>query len=267
MAELKSYVCPNCGANTTNAQNCEYCGSLLVRFVEKGIDLSHSNYLNNNEVFPGLIEELKRNLKLQEENPDLVVVTDLFKETATGDKSAVSIISSLLWADGTDSPEFVRSKGKKQLCITNGFDTYTDVSLAKEFNDEVNAQLAKFRQLDSFPLFTAHNCTYTDEYGFSRYGREYAINFGEDAEGAARLVSEILIKVEGWSPADSYDMFTNAGADVYCARDAWDVAHGFAEASDSQQTSSFGIDSNILQIIGWVVAVIFVVLTAFGGCE
>ena len=66
MSELKTFVCPNCGANTTNAQNCEYCGSLLVRFVEKGIDLSHTTYLNNDAVFPGLITQLKYNLKLQE---------------------------------------------------------------------------------------------------------------------------------------------------------------------------------------------------------
>ena len=163
--ELKTYVCPNCGANTTNAQNCEYCGSLLVRFVEKGIDLSHTSYLNNNAVFPGLVEELKRNLKLQSENLNVVVVTDMLKETATGNKSCISIISSLLWADDTESPEFNRSEGKKQLCISIGFDTYTDVANHKEFNDEMDAQLARFRQLDSFPLFTAHNCTYEDEYG------------------------------------------------------------------------------------------------------
>lgn len=31
MEGVKSYTCPNCGANTTNAEKCEYCGSLLVR--------------------------------------------------------------------------------------------------------------------------------------------------------------------------------------------------------------------------------------------
>ena len=259
--ELKTYVCPNCGANTTNAQNCEYCGSLLVRFVEKGIDLSHTSYLNNDAVFPGLVEELKRNLKLQEETPGVAVSTDLFKETETGFDS-LCIMSGLMWEDGIVSPQFKQGT-KKRLCIIISFDPYTDVSLDKEFNDEVNAQLAKFRQLDSFPLFTAHNCTYTDFAGQSRYGREYAINFGEDAEGAVRLVSEILIKVKGWSPTDQYDMYTNIGVDnIDRAREAWKVAHGFAG-----QTSFFGIDSNILQIIGWVVAVIIVVLTAFGGCE
>jgi hypothetical protein len=62
----------------------------------------------------------------------------------------------------------------------------------------------------------------------SRYGREYAINFGTDAEGAARLISEVLIKVEGWSPTDTYDMFTNVGDNVERARKAWDEAHGFS---------------------------------------
>ncbi len=68
--------CPNCGANATNHQNCEYCGSLLVRFVEKGIDLSKTTYMTNEGVFPGLAEELHRNLRLQKDNPD-VVVTDI----------------------------------------------------------------------------------------------------------------------------------------------------------------------------------------------
>lgn len=29
--QIKTVVCPNCGANATNLQNCEYCGSMLVR--------------------------------------------------------------------------------------------------------------------------------------------------------------------------------------------------------------------------------------------
>ena len=220
--ELKSFVCPNCGANTTNAQNCEYCGSLLVRFVERGIDLSHTSYTNNSGVFPGLIEELNRNLKLQEENPGIFVVTDLMKMVDTYGSSAISILSGLKWSDGTVSPEFDGST-KKQLCIALGFATYTDVSepVLKEFNQGEDAKLAKFRQLDSFPLFTPHSGAYVNEQGNSRYAREYAINFGEDAEGAARLVSEILIKVEGWSPTDTYDMFTNVGVDnVNRARNA-----------------------------------------------
>ncbi len=34
--QVQTIVCPNCGANATNHHNCEYCGSLLVRFASTG---------------------------------------------------------------------------------------------------------------------------------------------------------------------------------------------------------------------------------------
>ena len=250
--ELKTYVCPNCGANTTNTQNCEYCGSLLVRFVEKGIDLSHTSYLNNNAVFPGLVEELKRNLELQSENPRDFIATDLYKvKHDYGD--VITIMKKFRWNDGTVSPEFYGKK--KGLCIALDFNTYMDVANYKKYNDEQDAELAKFRQLDSFPLFTAHNGTYKSG-GISMYERSYAINFGEDAEGAARLISEILIKVKGWSPTEPYDMFTNVGrGNIGAARAAWEKAHGFGDASDS----------GFLSPRTWVIAaIIFFVIYLIG---
>lgn len=54
--EMNVIKCPNCGASSTNHTNCEYCGSLLVRFVDKGIDLSTTSYLTNDKVYAGLIE-------------------------------------------------------------------------------------------------------------------------------------------------------------------------------------------------------------------
>ena len=262
--ELKTYVCPNCGANTTNTQNCEYCGSLLVRFMEKGIDLSHTSYTNNDAVFPGLIEELKRNIKLQEENPFIWVATDLFKITKVNgsncNEETINIMSCVTWSDGTVSPEF-EDTDKIQLCIAVGFETYSDVDNkdVKHFNDEQDAQLAKFRQLDSFPLFTPHNGAYTDEFGSARYGRDYAINFGRDAEGAARLISEILIKVKGWSPTEPFDIFTNVGDDnIGRAREDWFVTHGFG----STQQSLFN-NSGCMVLIG---AIIVTVGSILCGC-
>ena len=253
--ELKTYVCPNCGANTTNTQNCEYCGSLLVRFVEKGIDLSHTSYLNDNAVFPGLVEELKRNLELQSENPKDWVSTDLYKNFDNRCE-CLNITNLLPWEDGTVSPEF--DGKKKGLCIALGFDTYMDVANYKEFNDEMDAKLARFRQLDSFPLFTAHNCTYKDVIGCSRYERAYAINFGEDAEGAARLVSEILIKVQGWSPTEPYDMFTNVGRGIERARNAWIGAHGFGDDSGSEE-DGLGFSSPWTWVLAAVIFIIFLI--------
>ena len=58
--EANVIKCPNCGASSTNHTNCEYCGSLLVRFVDKGIDLSTTSYLTNDKVYAGLIDALKQ---------------------------------------------------------------------------------------------------------------------------------------------------------------------------------------------------------------
>ena len=237
MAELQTYVCPNCGANTTNAENCEYCGSLLVRFVEKGIELSQTSYTDNSEVFPGLITELKKNLKLQEENKEVPVITDIIWEFNDGDQDGVSILDSVCESvnlDGTPKNLGTKSKG---LIVGFDFSTYAD-NVSSEYNKRMDAQLKEFKQLKSFPLFTSHYGSFVDSQGKKRLNREYSIYFGEDAEGAARLISEVLIKVKGLKPTDSYDIFTNVGVTaIDNARNAWDKAHGFI-SSPSYNTSS-----------------------------
>lgn len=258
--ELKTYVCPNCGANTTNAQNCEYCGSLLVRFVEKGIDLSHTSYLNNDAVFPELITQLKYNLKLQDENPKEEVVTTIMWVDPQDHAAYDGIV-----VIPDDAGDGTLGKGLMILC---NFNRYTDdIPETEGFNKTVDEQLAKFKKLDSFPLFTSEYGSYVDEDGLEHLKRQYWISFGIDAEGAARLISEIMIKVKGLALTDDFDILTNVGDENLEARNVWLKAHGFEADSNSQQASGFEIDSNILQIIGWVVAVIIVVLTAFGGCE
>lgn len=264
--ELKTLVCPNCGANTTNTQNCEYCGSLLVRFVERGIDLSHTSYLNNDAVFPSLIPELKRNLKLQEEHPDTPVATEINKLLDNGDTTTMSILSShsqMMWDDHTIADFDTKKKGFR---IVVGFDTYADTSALKDYNDEMDAQLSRFMQLDSFPLFTAHNGAFVDKAGMHRYGREYAIDFGQDVEGAARLISEILIKVNGFSPTETFDIFTNVGNDnIQKARDGWNSTHGHPEmVSGSDSGSGQDLFSNNTLLM-WIF-VILCIFFSFVGC-
>lgn len=249
MAELQTYVCPNCGANTTNAENCEYCGSLLVRFVEKGIELNQTSYTDNSEVFPGLITELKKNLKLQEENKGVAVSTDIkWKNDATGDILCVNILSAsseLIFLDGTPMNIGAKAKG---LIVVFGFETFADNSQWSEFNGRMDAQLKEFKQLKSFPLFTSHYGPFVDVDGLKRLGREYAIHFGEDAEGAARLISEVLIKVRGLKSTDSYDIFTNVGADIQKARNAWNEAHGIS-ISNSNNDGCAGVFNTSFPII------------------
>ena len=101
--EVKALVCPHCGANTTNTQNCEYCGSLLVRFVDKDIDISNTSYLSGKCEYPGLLTELKNNLKLQKEQTH-VVCTDIYWPTNDGGWGCLSIGRSGLFAWIDDIP-------------------------------------------------------------------------------------------------------------------------------------------------------------------
>ena len=233
--ELKTYVCPNCGANTTNAENCEYCGSLLVRFVEKGIDLSQTSYTDNSEVFPRLITELTKNLKLQDANKEDLVCTSI-QWICPQDHEIFDGITITQDDDGGNKPI-------KGLYISFDFDTYADnIHELETFNKRTNEEMALFKQLKSFPLFTSDYGSYVDPEGFKRIRRHFDICFGEDVEGAARLISEILIKVKGLKPTDDYDIHTNVGINnIINAREAWKKAHGFGVGQtpqDSQESTN-----------------------------
>ena len=228
--QVKTVVCPNCGANSTNLHNCEYCGSLLVRFVDKGIDISNTSYNSGDDVYPGLLTELRNNLRLQLENPnEKACVTDIFWPRQDGGWGSISIgrPMSFNWVD--NSPMELGSS-HNGLIVTVNFSTYCDTYYDQKFsvfNKEMDEKLSKFKRLTSFDLFTSHTSSFKDVEGYSRCGREYAIDFGNDAEGASALISEILSKVEGLKPSDSFDIFTNIGVDkVKQARNAWYASHG-----------------------------------------
>ena len=205
--EIKTYTCPNCGAQITNTRNCEYCGSLLVRFAVHGIDVTKTEYMNDDYVFPGLKEELEKNLRLQKEHPTWPVVTHILKESSDGTMIQIGILRTgkSVWMDHT--PMELES-GERGLLIDVDFVKADDSSIAyKELNDRLDSELSKFKKLDSFPLFTSHYCHSINPVDETeRYGYQYALDFGEDVEGAARLVSEILTKVYGVSLESNFYM-------------------------------------------------------------
>lgn len=211
MAELKSYVCPNCGANTTNAQNCDYCGSLLVRFVERNIDLSGTSYLNNDKVIPGLIKHLEQNLLAQKTGRD--VITDIYFKNERGEYDSIFVLPQGIasWKEG--APVYIGGSDDGLLivvsfleCLNSGYD---------EFNKNGKLSEQKFKQLPCSHLFTPHAGFYTQENGLKIKISEYAINFGHDPEGAARIISEFFAKVYGISSDDpSIEIFTNAGEEA-----------------------------------------------------
>lgn len=199
--------CPNCGANATNHQNCEYCGSLLVRFVEKGIDLSRTSYLTNAKVFPGLIENLKRNLKLQNTYYE-TVVTDIIAGYAN-EVISISVLRTgfAIWHD---HQKITLGSGNKGFIISIPFKQgVRGIELSEngfEVLNKHNERQNRFKSLDCYQLFTVY-----DSIVNGVIIREYAIDFGEDVEGAARLISEILQKVFLVPEIDSLGLYTDYG--------------------------------------------------------
>ena len=248
MSELKTYVCPNCGANATNTQNCEYCGSLLVRFVDKGIDLSSTSYLDDSFVFPGLKEKLKENLLMQERDSENEGVwTEIRWKKNTGLEDWLMVFPD---EDDDDEEDFDSATENKtphipQLVIRVQFINFTDNSkIAFENNKEQDEQLMRFTQLKSYPLFThiERERSETEDV----YCRDFEINFGQDAEGAARLISEILIKVKGISPSGSYGIYTGLG-DEDCSDDykEWKNKYGFYSVLQEVENDQSIVNENV----------------------
>lgn len=216
--EMKVIKCPNCGANAKNHTNCEYCGSLLVRFVDKGIEIKDTSYIDNSMVFPGLLEELKKNIKLQEKESNEEVWTEISWINKRGDEDYLMISSKESDYD-SDEKEIDSSSNKDmlltpqlviQMCFSNwkGDDESTFYH-----NKEQDEQLMRFTQLKSFPLFTYKE--YERDKDDDIYLRNFDINFGQDANGASRLISEILVKVKGLALSDSYGIYTGIGEESY----------------------------------------------------
>lgn len=173
--ELKAISCPNCGANTTNHQNCEYCGSLLVRFIDEKIEIDNEWYGKEAPVINGLIDNLKQNLQLQESHPGVMVCTDLDEPSGRVNLQFANCL-----------PENSYGVDKIQLVVY----------LRMDPNDYI-----PFTQL---PISRLFKCSYCAETGYW----ECCINFGKDYETAARMISHISREVYGVTNLSSFKIKT-----------------------------------------------------------
>lgn len=219
MAELKSYTCPNCGANTANARNCEYCGSLLVRLVDNGIDVDA--YLSGHGALLGLSKALKDNLQLSKQNPNDPVATDVYgKYLATEDYNFVSVIPSdrLIFQNGrTVFPESKSGLGVIfSFTINNlkedGLGGYDKIFV--EEDKRIKKAHENFRKLEIFELFSSNVSKVNNGFIGKSDCYEYAIDFGKDADGAARLISDVLNNIFDVSYDATLKYTTNIGQDA-----------------------------------------------------
>lgn len=76
--QVSTIVCPNCGANTTNRRNCEYCGSALVRFADQNVAIDQNVFGKNALSFSSVATALRKNLGMQNDlSPTDVVLTEI----------------------------------------------------------------------------------------------------------------------------------------------------------------------------------------------
>ena len=217
--QTKTVVCPNCGAAATNLKNCEYCGSLLVRFIDNNILLDESKYGHKAVVFNGLKEALMRNLEEQERTYGRNHIHTNISQTFSGVELDVTnpiaqteVQFPNVYFEGAKStlkvtPTYQNLTDEQSLVICIRFYEITDVSEMffvqdpngefAAFNEHNSMLHNQFKKLDIYKLFTLQTDTLVicNYFGLGlKCGNvsQYYLDFGQDVEGAADIITQFL---------------------------------------------------------------------------
>ena len=181
--QVKTIVCPNCGANTKNFHNCDYCGSMLVRFSERNIACDESKYGRTALTIPGLEMALKNNLALQKTEQDTEIAITQINSSSGGFLQIVP--SKDVFFGFTPYASTFKPFGDYGLILRLPFAIRSvDMSVA----ESERIKLEKFKEMDCYALFTPVE---------SANASNYMIDFGEDYETAGRMITTILHEIDG----------------------------------------------------------------------
>lgn len=233
-SQVTTIVCPNCGANTSNAHNCEYCGSILVRYTAQNKAVDEKTFGKEVPEIVGLKEALKKNLSYQKiKKPDDIVVTTV--TLPTGD---VQIINTPDCNFGTDTPNPFGNAYDNGVAFRITFEIRdNDVSVA----EQEKSRLQWFKEQDYFFLFTPQN---------HATGVYYYIDFGQDVDNAAKLISSILSK-----EADTSEQF---GIETHLVtKNDMENVTGMVLNTGQEKRKRI---SWIIGIITWIVVILFYII-------
>lgn len=169
---MKTMQCPCCGASANNHLNCEFCGSLFVRYANLGIpteSIISSDGTIQDFVFLGLEQQLRKNISLQEFDYQFIC-TDVIKNG----EILVQIIASSAAFDSFE----IDKQG-----------SFPGLTVHLPFPESQQNEYRNFIAMAEHKLFT---------YEYDLFHTFY-IDFGNDPIGTAYLVSKILISVFGIS--------------------------------------------------------------------
>ena len=171
---MKTVSCPSCGASATNHQNCEFCGSLFVRYEIAGLN-PNEIFTNNSFMgfsFPGLSDNLRVNLASQSSNS--FIITDVMKDNEV----LLQIVQSSAIAD----------------LLPGGSYSFPGIAVHVPFGPATKSLVPKFKSMAEHKLFSV---SISDDF------IDCAIDYGNDSEGAAYLSSRILQTVYNCLPSDN----------------------------------------------------------------
>ena len=167
---MNTVTCPACGASATNLKNCNYCGSLFVRYADNDFQADFDSLFDENQSFKGftflgLEEELRKNISLQTEKS--FIVTEVY---GLNGSCLLQIVQSNASSVGHSNPIF------------------PGVTIHIPFEEGNGNDYESFLKLEESGLFTR---VQEDEFN------THVIDFGNDPIGAAYLASIILGRVMG----------------------------------------------------------------------
>jgi len=209
--QISTIVCPNCGANASNFLNCDYCGSLLVRFADKGIPIVDEKYGKKAKRFEGLEDALRKNLEEQARTNGENHVHTFIKNTGRIQKVVLDVTNpksqaeQVIYKFHTNlevlvKPQWIKEDNStaQSLVICVRFYEFTKKTNDGWINEQIKFQKRihdKFKELDIYSLFTLQEDFFFQKYNKSPLGKvyQYYLDFGQDAEGAASIITQYLI--------------------------------------------------------------------------
>ena len=188
--DARTITCPNCGANTTNFHNCEYCDSLLVRFVSQEIDIEDDVFGEKAYTISGLDKALEENLLIQEAlTKSQTVVTSV--EDINNPNDCFQICPAQDVSLGTDRESPFKDTIGPSLALRMSFMVN---SLNVQEAAFARQMCQNFRSLTISQLFTEQQW---------QYGTDYYIDFGKDVRNAVHICSKLAHVVASWDKSTS----------------------------------------------------------------
>lgn len=238
--QVSAIVCPNCGANTSNRLNCEYCGSMLVRFTDHGISIDPTKYGKDAKAIGGLEEALSSNLLLQgtcQENE--YVITGM---TADMNPLKIQFIQSDAATIGItgSNPLKNATRGNIALRIPFAIRSYDDEAMmnAKE-------TLELFRKLDCFSLFTPQQ---------NEEGIAYYIDFGKDTQTAAQVFTQVAKELGLYGRLFDFQTVIKSKEDI-----EFDSVGSLAQKEGFSKELKFSIISIVLILLAYAVYIAIII--------